>query len=110
MKFFLFFLILISMVILYSCDSSMNDTLGDAGFNRTELLEVIDYYSESDSLRRKAASFLIANLKDHSGVRSQALDSVISFIQNSDTIASDKYLETMWKSLAEADSATYIRH
>lgn len=96
------------MVILYSCDSSMNDTLGDAGFNRTELLEVIDYYSESDSLRRKAASFLIANLKDHSGVRSQALDSVISFIQNSDTIASDKYLETMWKSLAEADSATYI--
>lgn len=100
-------LILLSSV-LASCDSRTTDTLAQAGTNRKELLEVIDHYSNADSLHREAAIYFIANLRWHHGVRSIALDSIFSFIRESDSVPSDKCLEMMWEELAANDSVICI--
>ncbi len=104
MKFTAYFFSLLLILTANSCESRMTDTLAEAGANSKELLEVINHYSVADSQHREAALYLLTNLKGHHGIRSQAVDSIISFIQESDTVLSDEYLEAMWKKLADSDS------
>ncbi len=72
------FVIVFSLVI-YSCRSypeSLNSTFEKAGSNASQLKRVVNYYSKSskDSLKRKAAIFLIENMDDKYSLKSEAFD------------------------------------
>ncbi len=54
-------LALIYVSVIVSCDGKLSQVLETAGENRAELLKVLDHY-KNDSLKRKAALFLIENM------------------------------------------------
>lgn len=68
-KAFLFFSFITSSLFL-SCDTAeknLTSALEQAGSNKSELLKVIDHYKKvpADSLKLKAAYFLIENMPGH---------------------------------------------
>jgi len=77
-------LLLLFFVSIYSCSSptsikipeQVKDVLEKAGHNRVELEKVIDHYGrkEADSLKLKAAFFLIKNLEDSYYYEGEVLD------------------------------------
>ena len=72
-----FFLIVVAL-FLFSCmdtQDRLERALTLAGENRTELEKVLQYYKD-DSLKYKAACFLIENMPYHYGYEDARLDSV----------------------------------
>jgi hypothetical protein len=72
---------------LFSCDRYPTDVekaLTLAGNNRSELEKVISHYNEnlSDSLKLKAAYFLIANMPGHHFFKGKLLDTYMSFLDS----------------------------
>lgn len=82
--FFLFiglFILSFSSVVLLSCqekNTKLSKALELAGLNRGELEQVLQYYSrhEADSLKLKAARFLIENMPGHYTLISPQLESI----------------------------------
>lgn len=69
---------LIVAVVITSCTGKMNkleEALEKAKNNRSELLKVLDYY-KSDSLKRKAAEFLIENMPGRIAYHYKYIDSI----------------------------------
>ncbi len=60
---------------------SLEYALSEAGENRKELLKVIDRYSENpaDSLRLRAAEFLIRNMPGHSYYKGELLENYLEY-------------------------------
>jgi len=78
MKVFLFF---VSICIIISCneptiDPGIKNSLMKSGKNRSELIKVIDYYGwkKKDSLKLRAANYLISNLEDRYYFEGNLLD------------------------------------
>lgn len=87
-------LIFLSLIMISCSNNKMLEmALDEADDNRTELLKVINHYSKNnkDSLKLKAAIFLISNLKGHHTKTSAALEYMTNYFNNSDTIISDFY-------------------
>lgn len=80
MRFLKFFVPYYALWILASCSSvpaRLEAALEQAGPNRTELEQVMHYYSQSDadSLKLRAAQYLIANMPGHRCLHGPAADS-----------------------------------
>ena len=85
-------------IALVSCDSRMTDTLTIAGKNQTELLKVIDHYTErGDTLKLKAATFLIENMKEHYYTESAAIDSFVNKVKLLETKVDADSLSSIWE-------------
>ncbi len=67
MKESIFIWILLSLLSCRSIPAEINETLKGAGSNKSELKKVLRHYSwkDKDSLKFKAACFLIGNMKWH---------------------------------------------
>lgn len=91
-------------IALVSCDSRMTDTLTIAGKNQTELLKVIDHYTErGDTLKLKAATFLIENMKEHYYTESAAIDSFVNKVKLLETKVDADSLSSIWATVKEHD-------
>mgnify|MGYP001037087947 CR=1 FL=1 len=87
---------------LVSCSSSpLEESLQLAGDNRAELEAVLDVYSREpdDSLKLRAAEFLITHMKMHGGVRSEALADYRMMMVQSDTVVDYHTFNPWWKQL-----------
>ena len=47
---------------MHSASSELEETLSQAGSNRGELFQVLAHYEEEDSLKLRAAQFLLENM------------------------------------------------
>ena len=97
-----FFLIVVAL-FLFSCmdtQDRLERALTLAGENRTELEKVLQYYKD-DSLKYKAASFLIENMPYHYGYEDARLDSVKAVLATAplgDGYIPDSERKRKWKS------------
>lgn len=76
---FIYIISFASIALLTSCfdqeEQSLKDAMNSAGKNRKELEKVLEYYSNpSDSLKLKAARFLIKNMQYHHGYYGNEVD------------------------------------
>lgn len=97
--------ILIGLLFLHSCHPSPLETaLEKAGTNRTELEEVLTHFGRSpeDSLKYKAARFLIENMPGHTSLREQRATEYFDSLSQHST--SDNWIE--WKLTEQM----YLRH
>ena len=95
---FRFLLLLVFVVLLNSCSkypADVKHALKLAGDNRIELEKVLEHYSKDvgDSLKFKAACFLIGNMLYHCSMYSEEFDSFKSFIVNNDIHQIQEYKE-----------------
>ena len=67
--------------------------------------EVINHF-QNDSLKLKAAYFLLDNMKEHYTYHSAATDSITKLLLQSDTVISKEKFELMWKNFAQYDRTT----
>lgn len=100
-KWNLFSLSALLVLVLYSCGRQTNLELAleEAGENRLELLKVIDHYQNvdnSDSLKLKAALFLIENMREHGTVWSEAIDTFRNRVAEADSLLTMEPLNTWW--------------
>jgi hypothetical protein len=97
-----FFLIVVAL-FLFSCmdtQDRLERALTLAGENRTELEKVLQYYKD-DSLKYKAACFLIENMPYHYGYEDARLDSVKAVLGTAplgDGYIPDSERKRKWKS------------
>lgn len=98
MRFLLFLNFLFSVCFLSACMSRRSaeviEALELAGRNRSELERVLDYYAacEADSLKLRAAEFLIANMPGHQCIYGPEVDSFFCEIDSLlDCEVSDSY-------------------
>lgn len=95
-------LIIIILSTITSCyENDIQKTLRQAGDNRPELELVLDHYARnaSDSLKLKAAKFLIANMQYHGFQSSDDLD---TYFCSLDSI--NRLVPTRWRISSEQDS------
>lgn len=95
-------LAVILMICFNACGpkDNLSKALEHAGNNRIELLRVLDYYRENgDSLKLKAALFLIENMPEHYTLRSKAIDTFVEKIRHTDSLVSTKTLNNWWREL-----------
>lgn len=79
-------------------DRRVNDTLSFAGGNRGELEKVLNYYEDrGETLKWKAARFLIANMKDKYSYDIPGLDSIRQAIIN---VKTKNAIEKRWKNFS----------
>ena len=76
MRTFFFFLLILSAGCRHT-DPDLENALRQAGENRSQLEQVHDHY-RNDSLKYKAACFLIANMPGHYSYGGEVLDAIIS--------------------------------
>ena len=58
--------IIVSLVLLCSCDARLNSALDQAGSNRDEMEKVLEHFKDDpDTLKYSAAVFLIENMPYH---------------------------------------------
>lgn len=99
-------------LVLTSCqrkaDITLQNSLDLAGSNKKELQKVLDYYAApGDSLKRKAAEFLILHMHAHEGYSSQQINeyervfSVIDTQRNLKKLVSDENKKSIGDSLSK---------
>ncbi|TGX81332.1 hypothetical protein E5358_10905 [Palleniella muris] len=92
------------LLVLTSCNDRATETLSLAGQNQTELLEVIDHYAKNgDRGKQEAAMFLIENMKNHSYVESEAVDSFMARVRSLDTDVNADSLSRIWATVKQYD-------
>ena len=81
------FCVLIIIILLFSCreDDSLDKALSQAGKNKVEFFQVLKYYGSNpkDSLKLKAAKFLISNMLQHYTAINQPIKEMQKKIKNS---------------------------
>lgn len=104
-------------VFLCACGerAALTMALEEAGDNRLELLEVINYYKteQQDSLKLEAARFLIENMPGHGTVWSEAIDSFRQKVTTSDSLVDMKVMNAWWDELEKNDKPVMqadVRH
>ena len=96
-------LLLIAVLFLFSCmgtEDRLERALALSGENRTELEKVLEYYKD-DSLKYRAACFLIENMPYHYGYEDARLDSVKAVLATAplgDGYIPDSERKRKWKS------------
>ncbi len=103
MKLIYIILNFISLSYLCSCTNStmLSDSLAKSGSNRAELEKVMKHYSSlPDSLKLKAATFLIANMPGHGALCSKAIydieKQICAYPHNIiDTVSLNKLLDSL---------------
>lgn len=92
--------ILIGVLFLFSCKEAglLENALEQAGKNRNELFAVLEHYSKSpdDSLKLKAAKFLIANMPGHYTLDCPGMAVMRKHLENSDTLITSKQPINVW--------------
>lgn len=84
-------------IFLVSCqmktaEPGLEEALSKAGGNRSELLRVLRHYEESsDSLKLRAAAFLIGNMADKGYLTGAAIDEYYAFIDSVYQIKQEEY-------------------
>lgn len=87
----------ISLLFLGSCrmptpTPGLEEALSQAGSNRDELFQVIRHYQDGgDSLKLKAALFLIENMTDKYYLTGKAIDEYYTFIDSVYQIQQEEY-------------------
>lgn len=87
----------LSLLLLGSCrmptpTPGIEEALSKAGNNRNELFQVIRHYQEGeDSLKLKAALFLIENMADKYYYTGKAIDEYYTFIDSVYQIQQEEY-------------------
>lgn len=87
----------ISLLLLGSCrmpapTPGVEEALSKAGSNRDELFQVIQHYQDGkDSLKQKAALFLIENMTDKCYLTGKAIDEYYTFIDSVYQIQQEEY-------------------
>nr|WP_302829808.1 discoidin domain-containing protein [uncultured Bacteroides sp.] len=89
---------LVLLLLLNSCNrfhsvpDGVEETLTQAGDNRKELFKAIQHYQENnDSLKLKAAIFLISNMKDKNFLSGKEIDTYYQFIDSIFQIKQQEY-------------------
>lgn len=83
--------------LLISCQMQtvlpgMEETLSKAGNNRKELFQVLRHYeSQDDSLRLRAAQFLLENMADKGYLTGRSIEEYYSFIDSVYQIKQEEY-------------------
>ena len=92
----------LSMTVACSRPSSVEQSLKLAGDNRSELEAVLDTYRTrpEDSLKLRAAEYLIANMKYHGSTVSPALNQYRKRFMQSDTVVEYHTFNQWWKELS----------
>ncbi len=99
-KLTLFYLLLAFFWTITSCSekTALEQSLDSAGENRTELEAVLNLYQKpADSLKLRAAIFLIENMKYHAGTYSTALTAYRERLMKSDTLVEYHTFNCWWK-------------
>jgi hypothetical protein len=91
MKRIIYITVLFAIILFSACDNQTNKytsekldkVFEEAGNNKSELEKVIIYYSEkeSDSLKLKAAYFLIENMFEHSYSKAKLVDTTKKIVE-----------------------------
>lgn len=94
------FCVLIIIILLFSCreDDSLDKALSQAGKNKVEFFQVLKYYGSNpkDSLKLKAAKFLISNMLQHYTAINQPIKEMQKKMQQSDSIITSKFTLNVW--------------
>ena len=98
------------VTLLLSCENKFDKTMSFAGDNAAELQAVLDHYGsdESDSLKLRAAEFLISNMAGHGTRRSAAIDSFARMVAMNDTVAGKYELNDWWKAVKDLQGDVYV--
>lgn len=94
-------LIILIAFFVSSCvdQPKLDKVLESAGSNRKELLKVINHYrnkDNADSLKLKAAHFLIENMSNHSSIWNASIDSFRNEVIKSDSLLEKEQINTLW--------------
>lgn len=96
----LIYVFLYIVLCFVSCnDRTQLDVVYDAaGINGIELKKVIDHYSEKseDSLKLKAATFIIENMPGHGSLQSEAGEAFRQAVNSSDTVLTMDNFNKLW--------------
>lgn len=111
-KIIFFETIIILLCMLYSCKNknTLDNVLNKANDNRLELLKVIDHYQNTDnkdSLKLKAALFLIENMPKHGSIWSEAIDTFRQKVYSSDTLLLMEPMNEWWNALKTNDKPVF---
>lgn len=96
------FLLLTATVCSCGKESTITIALEDAGDNRLEILKVINHYQNidnQDSLKLKAALFLIGNMPEHGSIWSEAIDTFRQKVYFSDSLLLMEPMNEWWRKL-----------
>ncbi|WP_316824169.1 MULTISPECIES: hypothetical protein [Pedobacter] len=104
-------LLFFALSIFISCGrnygSAMDNALESAGDNKNELIKVLDHYSApGDSLKLKAAEFLILNMSGHSGYQKSSIGIYSDMFSIIDTLSYMKDKVTNDDKIHIGDSVT----
>lgn len=78
-----------------------------AGLNENELQKVLDIYTDSTSLKKKSARFLIDNIAGHHYYKGSAIDSYTNFVTHEKFLTS-AIMHEKWDSLKKTDRSVKI--
>lgn len=97
-------LIFLIITITCSCkkETAINIALEKANSNRLEILKVINHYQNidnQDSLKLKAALFLIENMPEHGSLWSEAIDTFRQKVYSSDSLLLMEPMNEWWRKL-----------
>lgn len=99
MKAVYFFIIVLCLLSCRPGDHRLSEALQLAGDNREELEKVLEYYSrsETDSLKLRAAEFLISNMPGHYTTEGPILDNLCETFKKdrADLYFSNKYIDVV---------------
>ena len=104
--------IIVGLLLLVSCkqEGRLEQALYEAGDNKSELFKVLQHYKKNteDSLKWKAACFLIENMPQHGSAWSKAMETFKRNIIDSDTLVAMDVQNIWWDELQEMDKSTYL--
>lgn len=100
-----FVAVLMGVFFLFACkeEGRLEKALYMAGENKVELFKVLEHYKQSpeDSLKLKAASFLIENMPGHGSAWSESIDSFRQRVNASDSLVWMNLQDEWWNQLHE---------
>ncbi len=102
---------LVGVLLLAACkeEGKLEKALYMAGKNKAELFKVLEHYKRSsgDSLKWKAACFLIGNMPGHGSTWSESIESFRQRVNSSDSLVSMELQNEWWNELHETDQPVF---
>lgn len=80
-EYFWYYIILLAFSACIQPDSRLTQALKDAGDNKKELLKVLNYYKDGDSLKYKAACFLIKDMPYYGFYEGEEMDKYLRYFE-----------------------------
>ncbi len=105
-------IVVIGLLLLIGCkeEGRLEQALYKAGDNKPELFKVLRHYKRDpeDSLKWKAACFLIENMPQHGSVWSESMEKFKRNINASDTLVAMDVQNKWWNELRKTDKPEYL--